>query len=179
MEEPLPTVTQTQLEFVLQYGELASHWGLNKTESQIHGLLFTSEQPLNAEEIGKTLSVGRSHVGQSIKELLSWGLIRPMHRRGDRSEYYEAKKDVWELFRIAVNEQKRREIDPVVRMLDKFAMDLRDEGPKGAHAQKQVAAMLDFFKALTTWYEQMNKLPVPVIKTFLKTGSKLTRLLPK
>ena len=175
----MPVISETLLDFVLQYGELASHWGLNKTEAQIHGLLFVSEQPLNAEDMVEVLSVGRSHVSQSLKELQQWGIIRPVHIRGDRREHYESMKDVWELFRTVVSEQKRREIDPVLRMLETSSAHLEKEGKKADHARQQILDMLDFFKIMTSWYERMKGMPLPMVKSFLKMGSKAMGLAGK
>src|SRR6185295_6243268 len=140
----MPALLSSTLEkFVLRYGELASHWGLNKTEAQIHGLLFISEKPLTAEEITAALSVARSNVSTSLKELQQWGHVKTVHVLGDRREHYESVKDVWELFRIVVNEQKRREIDPVVRMLDETVSALEKEGKHSDHAKEQVSEMLE------------------------------------
>lgn len=170
-------LSPTLKEFVLRYGELASHWGLNKTEAQIHGLLFISETPLTAEDIATTLDVARSNVSNSIYELHQWGCIRTVHVLGDRREHYESVKDVWEIFRNAVNEQKRREIDPVYRMLDETVQKLDKDGKESAHAKKQISDMLEFFKIMTSWYEDMKGIPLPVIKNFLKLGSKVVKTL--
>jgi len=165
-------------QFVLQFGELASHWGLNKTEAQIHGLLFISEKPLTAEDITKTLSVARSNVSNSLKELQQWGIVKTVHVLGDRREHYESLKDVWVLFHTVVNEQKRREIEPVVRMLESASSALDKEGKKGTqHAKHQINEMADFFNVMISWYEDMRKLPLPVVKNFLKLGSKATKIL--
>src|SRR5258706_2263673 len=170
-------LSATLQKFVLQYGEMASHWGLNKTEAQIHGLLFISEKPLTAEEITSTLSVARSNVSNSLKELQQWGHVKTVHVMGDRREHYESVKDVWELFRIVVNEQKRREIDPVVRMLEETVSTLEADGKKGGHAKEQLSEMLEFFKLMTSWYEEMTGVPLPIIKNFLKLGSKAIKAL--
>jgi len=170
-------ISQSLLNFVLRYGELASHWGLNKTEAQIHGLLFVSDRPLTADEITKTLSVARSNVSSSLKELQQWGIVRTVHTVGDRRDHFESVKDVWELFKTFVDEQKRREIDPVVRMLETTQAQLESEGGTGAHAKDQVTEMLEFFRVMVSWYQEMKGLPLPVIKNFLKLGSKAAKVL--
>src|SRR5437868_7636109 len=103
--------------FILHWGEMGTRCGINRTVAQIHALLYLSPKPLAAEEIAGPLTVARSNVSTSVRELESWGLVRPVHVLGDRREHYEALKDVCEMFRIIVEQRKRREIDPTVRLL--------------------------------------------------------------
>jgi DNA-binding transcriptional regulator GbsR (MarR family) len=37
--------------FVLEWGNLGERWGVNRSVSQIHALLYASKNPLAAEEI--------------------------------------------------------------------------------------------------------------------------------
>ncbi len=95
--------------FVLHWGEMGQRWGINRTVAQIHALLFLSPKPLNAEEIAETLSVARSNVSTSLKELQGWGIVRVVHVMGDRRDHFETMKDVWEMFRTILDERKKRE----------------------------------------------------------------------
>jgi DNA-binding transcriptional regulator GbsR (MarR family) len=168
----MPKLSDKTKRFVSQYGEMASHWGLNRTECQVHALLFLSPRPLDAEEISETLSVARSHVGNSLKELQSWGVVKSVRVLGSRRECFETHADVWELFRTAVAEQKRREIDPWMRILREAAADLDDGSKDGAYAKKRVTDMLTFFETFSGWYEDLRKLPTPLIRKFLTLGGK-------
>lgn len=163
--------------FLADYGERASRWGLNRTESQIHGLLFLSPRPLDAEEISEALQVARSHVSNSLRELQSWGMVKPVRVLGSRRECYEAHGDVWEMFRQAVSEQKRREIDPWMRTLRAAAAELDDGTKEGAYAQKRAAEMLEFFETFSKWYEDVRRLPTPMVRRFLSLGAKAMNLL--
>src|SRR5262249_52478007 len=82
--------------FVLHWAEMGSQWGVNRSVSQIHALLYASERPLTAEDIAETLGLARSNVSNSIKELIAWNLIRRVPIKGDRREHFEAEADVWE-----------------------------------------------------------------------------------
>src|SRR5258707_383467 len=95
--------------FILHWGEMGARWGINRTVAQIHALLFLSPQPLTAEEIADTLSVARSNVSNSLKELQGWGIVRITHVMGDRRDHFESMKDVWEMFRTITDERKKRE----------------------------------------------------------------------
>src|SRR3954470_23115426 len=103
--------------FVLHWGEMGTRWGINRTVAQIHALLYLSSRPLHAEEIAEALSVARSNVSGSLRELQGWGIVRVIHVLGDRRDHFESLKDVWQMFRIIVEERKRREVDPTVAML--------------------------------------------------------------
>ncbi len=116
-------LTDTARRFVLHWGEMGSAWGVNRTVAQIHALLYFHGRPLNAEELAETLSVARSNVSTSLKELQSWNLIRVTHVLGDRRDYFETTADVWELLRTIVRERKHREFDPTVRMLAELVAD--------------------------------------------------------
>src|SRR5262249_38610474 len=60
--------------FVLHWGDMGSEWGVNRSVSQIHALLYLSERPLTADEIAERLGLARSNVSTSIKELIAWSL---------------------------------------------------------------------------------------------------------
>jgi DNA-binding transcriptional regulator GbsR (MarR family) len=169
----MPKLSEKARKFVTQYGEMASHWGLNRTECQVHGLLFLSPKPLDAEEIAETLMVARSHVGNSLKQLQSWGMVKSVRVLGSRREYFETHADVWEMFRQAVHEQKRREIDPWMKILREAAAELDDGSKDGAYAKKRVSDILVFFETFTGWYEDIRKLPTPMIRRFLTLGGKV------
>src|SRR5437763_7001210 len=100
--------------FILHWGEMGRRWGINRTVAQVHALLQLAPRPLTAEEIAETLNVARSNVSTSIRELQSWGLVQAAHVLGDRRAHYVALGDVWEMFRIIVDQRKKREIDPTL-----------------------------------------------------------------
>src|SRR5438093_13770719 len=110
--------------FILHWGEMGTRWGINRTVAQIHALLYLSRKPLHAEEIARTLSVARSNVSTSLRELQNWGIVKVVHVLGDRRDHFESLKDVWEMFRIILEERKRREIDPTLRVLQECVEDL-------------------------------------------------------
>jgi len=62
-------LTPVMQRFVLHWGEMGTRWGVNRTVAQVHALLYLAPEPLPAEEIAETLSVARSNVSTSLKEL--------------------------------------------------------------------------------------------------------------
>src|SRR5260370_14987918 len=101
-------------QFILHWGAVGGQWGVNRSVSQIHALLYLSERPLTADEIAERLGLARSNVSNSIKELLAWDLIRRVPIKGDRREHYEAEIDVWEIFSRIAAGRKQGEIDPAI-----------------------------------------------------------------
>ena len=103
------TLTEVQQKFVLHWGEMGTRWGINRTVAQIHALLYISPKPLNAEDIAETLAVARSNVSTSLKELQGWRIVKLVHVLGDKRDHFESMRNVWEMFRIVLDERKRRE----------------------------------------------------------------------
>src|SRR5437764_12651383 len=110
-------LSPVQEKFILHWGEMGTRWGINRTVAQIHALLFISPKPLHAEEIAETLSVARSNVSTSLKELQSWGIVRIVHVLGDRRDYFDSIKDVWESYRQVMDERKRPERDSTLTVV--------------------------------------------------------------
>lgn len=170
-------LTPIQERFVVTWGEMGAKWGINRTVAQIHALLFLSPRPLHAEEIAATLGVARSNVSTSLRELQGWGIVRIAHLLGDRRDHFESLKDVWEMFRVIVDERRKREADPVVAMLRETAAEAKKPGAADAYTRERLGDMLQFFELMTNWCEQTRKLPTPALVRMVKMGDKLSRVL--
>jgi DNA-binding transcriptional regulator GbsR (MarR family) len=168
-------LTNTARAFVLHWGEMGTAWGVNRTISQIHALLFFHGHPLHAEEIAETLGVARSNVSNSLKELQNWNLIRATHMLGDRRDYFETSLDVWDLFRTVVRERKEREFDPTVRMLRELIRqpEFEKESPD---AQDRVRETLRLMESLGTWADEMLRLTPSTLDKVLRLGAKVQQL---
>ena len=127
--------------FILHWGEMGSKWGVNRTVSQIHALLYLTGKPLPAEDIADTLEVARSNVSTSLKELQNWNLIQVMHMMGDRRDHFTTSGDVWELFRTVVRERKEREFDPTIGVL-RECLSSADLSKEEATAQQRIKETL-------------------------------------
>src|SRR6478609_10068788 len=134
-----PALSAIQERFVVTWGEMGAKWGINRTVAQVHALLYLSPRPLHAEEVAATLSVARSNVSNSLRELQGWGIVRVVHLLGDRRDHFESMKDVWEMFRIIVDERKKREADPVLAMLRDAAADAKKPGAADAYTRERLA----------------------------------------
>ena len=163
--------------FVLHWGEMGTRWGINRTVAQIHALLYLSPKPLTAEEIADTLGVARSNVSTSLRELQNWGIVRLTHVLGDRRDHFESMKDVWDMFRVILDERKKRETDPTLQMLRESVAEAKRSGAGDAYARERLTDMLSFFELMTTWYEQTRRMPTPAVVKFVKLGDKVARML--
>ena len=167
-------LTDVARKFVVHWGEMGSAWGVNRTVSQIHALLFFHGRPLHAEEISETLGVARSNVSNSLKELVSWKLIRTTQVLGDRRDYFETSSDVWDLFRTVVRERKEREFDPTTRMLADLVAQpgFADESPD---AQDRVRETLKLMQALGSWSDEMLRLSPSTLEKVLRLGASVQK----
>jgi DNA-binding transcriptional regulator GbsR (MarR family) len=169
-------LSPTIQKFVLHWGEMGARWGINRTVAQIHALLFLSEAPLTAEDIADTLSVARSNVSTSLRELQAWGLVRVVHILGDRRDHFQAGKDVWEMFQLILEGRKRREVDPTLTVLKECVAEGR-AGSLHTEARDRLLELLGFFEMMTAWYDQVTRLPRPTLRKFIRMGERVTRLL--
>ena len=164
--------------FVLHWGDMRGQWGVNRSVSQIHALLYLSERPLTADEIAAALGLARSNVSNSVKELLAWNLIRRVPIKGDRREHFEAETDLWEIAtRIAVV-RKEREIDPAVATLRACVADAERDPAVHPVASKRLKDMLAFVDMVDRWYAQMLTVPRSKIAAIIRLGTRIVSLLP-
>jgi DNA-binding transcriptional regulator GbsR (MarR family) len=176
MTDTNDTLTPLERTFILHWGEMGARWGINRTVAQIHALLFLSPAPLNAEAIAATLGVARSNVSTSLRELQGWGIVRVTHMLGDRRDHFESMKDVWEMFRVIVDQRKKREADPTLALLREVVAEAKKPGAD-AYTRERLVDLLHFFELMTRWVDQTRKLPTPAVQRLVRMGDKVARLL--
>ena len=170
----LPDATKN---FIVHWGEMGTKWGINRTVAQLHALLFISPEPLTAEEISDTLSLARSTVSTGLRELQSWGIVKVVHVWDDRKDHFETMGDVWEMFRVVLDERKRREMDPTLHMLQELLNQLEADADVDEHTQQKLNEMLDFFETMMSLYAQLQNLSTSTIKRTAKMGNIISTLI--
>jgi len=168
-------LTPSMERFVLHWGEMGTRWGVNRSVAQIHALLYLSPEPITAEEIAETLSIARSNVSTSLKELASWDLVKRVHVMGDRRERFATETDTWETLIRVVEGRKRREIDPTLTMLRDCAIEAANDRQTDPEVRARIDTMLEFVETLSVWYEQVNKLPRKTLHALVRMGAKVAR----
>jgi DNA-binding transcriptional regulator GbsR (MarR family) len=169
-------LSEIEQKFVLHWGEMGTRWGINRTVAQVHALLFLSPKALHAEEIASTLSVARSNVSTSLRELQGWGIVRVVHVLGDRRDHFDSVKDVWEIFRIVAEERKRREIDPTLRVLQDCVNDLKTDSDT-KYTRERLEQMLQFLTTTSGLFDELVQMPATRLKGIARLRGKLKFLL--
>jgi DNA-binding transcriptional regulator GbsR (MarR family) len=161
--------------YVLHWGEMGTRWGTNRSVAQIQALLYLSPGPLRADEIVDLLSLARSNVSTALRELQSYGLVRMTHVLGDRRDYFESLHEVWELFRVIIDQRKQRELNPTLSMLRKCAIDVAAEDATDEITKQRIQSMLKFVEATSDWYEKIQGVPTSTLQKLMKLGAGITR----
>jgi DNA-binding transcriptional regulator GbsR (MarR family) len=172
-----PTLTPVAQKFILHWGEMGTKWGINRTVAQVHALLFLSPISVPADEIAATLSVARSNVSTSLRELQGWGIVRVVHVLGDRRDHFESTKDVWEIFRTVSEERKRREIDPTLRVLAECVQELKATPAGDVYTRERLETMLEFLTTMSGLFEEVLRMPMGALKGVGKLRGKVITLL--
>ncbi len=172
-------LTDSTRQFILHWGEMGTRWGVNRTVAQVHALLYLSPESLTAEDVADTLSVARSNVSTSLKELQNWNLVHIESRIGDRRDFFQTSSDVWTLFLTVIEQRVEREIIPTLTMLRRCAIDAQAERPSHPLITARITAMQRFLEELYGWYCQMKNLPPASLRSLIAFGSRITRILPK
>jgi DNA-binding transcriptional regulator GbsR (MarR family) len=173
----MKTLSPVQQKLILHWGEMGTRWGINRTVAQIHALLFLSPQPLNAEDIAQVLGVARSNVSNSLKELQGWGIVKRRHVLGDARDHFESMKDVWEMFRVVLDERKKREIDPTERLLHECIAEAEQNPETDDYTKQKLRELAEFFDTSIACFGQVRQWPTGVLIKFAKAGGKLRKLL--
>lgn len=172
--DPLPEAVE---KFILHWGDMGSHWGVNRSIAQVHALLYLSDHPLAAEEISERLGIARSGVSNSLRELVGWKLIRRVPLRGDRRDHFEAETDLWEVVKRIAEGRKAREIDPARLALRECVAAAEADPNVGGTAMTRLADMMAFVDTMNSWYEQMLTLPKTSLIALISMGSRVVRAL--
>lgn len=167
-------------EFVAQWGALGTAWGINRTMAQIHALLIITPDALTTDEVMRELKISRGNAHTNLRELVGWGLVRSVIRKGERKEYFEAEKDVWRMFCIIVRERKRREIEPALKVLQTCSDRTRSlKNAEAVEFHKQIQALHEFVLMADTVMDKISHAEQsainPLLKTFLHTSATIRK----
>ncbi len=148
--------------FIRRWGEMGQTWGINRTMAEIHALLYVTGQPQCTDDVMERLHISRGNASMSLRALCDWGIIRRLHRLGERREYFESLSDVWEIFSIIATERKRRELDPALetikqceRMLEAGVIGKAAAGREDVRmTRKRLAEMEQFMSVTNKLFQQ-------------------------
>jgi DNA-binding transcriptional regulator GbsR (MarR family) len=170
-------LSQTMQRYIVHWGEMGSRWGMNRSVAQIHALLYLSEKPLNADEIGETLGIARSNISTGLKELLAWELVQVTQVLGDRRDFFSAQQDTWEVIRAIMEGRKRRELDPTLAALRECAVQLKTDKETPPAVRERIVAQLEFLETVTRWFDAMKRLPRRTLMKMMRMGERIAKLI--
>ena len=131
---------EAKAQFIQTWGKLGSEWGINRTMAQVHAILLISPKPLCTEDIMEELNISRGNSNMNVRDLMNWELVYKKLIPGDRKEYFEAEKDIWEVARRIIKERKKREVEPVVKVLSQLK---QIDGDNENSEVKEFTSMMD------------------------------------
>ncbi|HWC52519.1 MAG TPA: MarR family transcriptional regulator [Chitinophagaceae bacterium] len=144
-------ITEAKQQFISSWGAFGTHWGINRTMAQIHALLLVCPDPLTQDDIMEELNISRGNTNMNIRELIDWGLVERVLLPGERKEYFSAEKDIWKVVRQIVKERKKRELEPMLKLLDQL------ENVEGDKRDKNVKAFIDVVSGIKKLGKQADK----------------------
>ncbi len=144
-------LTEAKQQFISSWGAFGTHWGINRTMAQIHALLLISPDPLTQDDIMEELDISRGNTNMNIRELINWRLVERVLLPGERKEYFTAEKDIWKVVKQIVKERKKRELEPMLQLLDKL------EEVDGEKKDKHVKTFVDTISSIKKLGRQADK----------------------
>lgn len=142
---------EARQQFISSWGAFGTHWGINRTMAQIHALLLISPDPLTQDDIMDQLNISRGNTNMNIRELINWGLVERVLLSGERKEYFSAEKDIWKVVKQIVKERKKRELEPMLQLLDRL------EEVEGDKRDKNVKTFVDTVSGIKKLGRQADK----------------------
>lgn len=167
-----PTVER----FVLEWGDIGSAWGMNRSIAQVHALLYAQARPMTADDICRVLNLARSNVSTSLKELQSWQLIHKVPVRGDRRDHFAAETDLWEMATRIARGRRSREIDPARETLSRCLSEADGDDALPPETLNRLRDMHGFVDELCDWYDQVLTIPPPKLKRLIRMGRRIAKL---
>ena len=142
---------EAKQQFISSWGAFGTHWGINRTMAQIHALLLINPDPLTQDYIMDELNISRGNTNMNIRELINWGLVERVLLPGERKEYFSAEKDIWKVVKQIVKERKKRELEPMLKLLDQL------EEVEGDKRDKDVKAFVEVVSGIKKLGKQADK----------------------
>jgi DNA-binding transcriptional regulator GbsR (MarR family) len=162
-------LTEAKQQFISSWGAFGTHWGINRTMAQIHALLLVSVDPITQDDIMEQLTISRGNVNMNIRDLIGWGLVERVIISGERKEYFTAEKDIWKVATKIIKERKKRELDPMIKLLSQLE---NVEGDKKDKDIRQFSEVIGGIKKLGTQADKLLDVMVKAEENWF-TGSVL------
>lgn len=157
--------------FIEAWGAFGSAWGINRSMAQVHALLLISPEPLSTEDVMEQLNISRGNANMNLRTLIDWSLVKRVLKSGERREYFDAEKDVWKVATHITRERKKRELEPLVRLLDELE-DIPGSTAEAKSFRKMTHDLHDLTTRLDTLLDHSTRRDV---QWFVKAASTLLK----
>ncbi len=107
--------------FIESWGKMATEWGINRTMAQVHALLLITQEPMTADAVMEELQISRGNANMNLRALMDWGLVHKQLRAGERKEFFVAEKEMWTVVKQIIIHRKKKELEPMLRVLDELS----------------------------------------------------------
>ena len=151
-------LSEAKQQFISSWGAFGTHWGINRTMAQIHALLLITPNPVTQDDVMEQLSISRGNVNMNIRELIGWGLVDRVLLPGERKEYFSAEKDIWKVATQIIKERKKRELDPMLKLLAQL------EEVEGDKKDRNIKQFTDTIGGIRKFGKQADKMLDVMIK---------------
>ncbi len=151
-------LAEAKAQFINSWGVFGTYWGINRTMAQIHALLMVSADPLSQDEVMEELKISRGNVNMNIRELIDWGLVERVLIPGERKEYFTAEKDIWKVATQIIKERKKRELDPMMKLMGQL------EDVEGDKKDKDVKQFTETINGIKRFGQQADKMLDVMVK---------------
>ena len=172
---PVEILAEGQEKFIALWGDMGARWGVPRSMTELHAMLYIVGESMNTDEIMKKLSISRGNASMTLRTLLDWGIVTRSHKRDDRKDYYTAEQDVWKLFATVARARKRRELEPLASTLQALANTLKGVDTSEVVAQrKRLESMLEFivqFDGISERFLSMGGSSIEIFAKLLGTGN--------
>lgn len=169
-------LTKTTEKFVVHWGEMGARWGIPRSVAQIHALLLVAPGPLPADEIAELLGIARSNVSMGIRELQSWGLVKIVHKLGDRRDHFVTLEDVWEMLLVILRERRKRELDPTVAVIRECLQTADADKEIDDSADLRLRDLAELLEQASRWCDRSQALSPAGIRRLVNVGDKVFKL---
>jgi len=165
-------------QFVDLWGQMAEHWGINRTMAQIHAVLIIAAGPMTADQIMEELQISRGNVSMNLRDLINWGVVRRTSLVGDRRDFFITEADVWTMFHEIFRERKKRELDPLLSRLEE-CLDHAGKKPESSQEKENYEAFVQRLNELRDFFQTFDRLFTSLLNKQPRSLAKVAKLLEK
>jgi DNA-binding transcriptional regulator GbsR (MarR family) len=157
--------------FIDYLGELGPRWGLPSGPCRVHGYLYAIARPATEADLRGALDLK----GPELAEALTWLTDFRLVTRADGA--WRTDTDPWELLLRALEERRRREIDPALDLLRDCQREMTADGAGGKTASAQIAKLIALVEDLAAIDMQARRLSPQTLRRLVGLGGRVGRLI--